>query len=66
MANQVEKVDTQNQPGSDTPAPPLPADASEEAALELGEIRVTKPLRIPDDEMGGDPYNHTGRFSTDD
>ena len=43
-------------------AKPDPRDA----ALELGEIKLIKPLRVADEDPGSDPYNRTGRFTVKD
>ncbi len=51
--NQGDAVDTHRRPE---------ADASADAALELGEIKLIKPLRVADEDLGSDPYNRTGRF----
>jgi hypothetical protein len=37
------------------------ADSSPDA--DLAEIPVEGPLQIISDDLGSDPYNHTGRFS---
>lgn len=34
-----------------------------EDASQVGLLRITRPLDINSDELGGDPYNSTGRFS---
>ena len=50
-----------------TEAPKGPADeAPADPSLELGEIKLIKPLRITDEDLGGDPYNRTGRFTAKD
>lgn len=43
-----------------------PGRAGTEAALEMGEIKLIKPLRVTDEDPGGDPYNSTGRFTIND
>ena len=54
---------TQDQESAtEVPKHPAP-DAPAEASLELGEIKLIKPLRITDEDLGGDPYNRTGRFT---
>ena len=62
MRNPEDKVEDQATPA---PAHRRPSDrAPADAALELGEINLIKPLRVTDEDPGGDPYNHTGRFTT--
>jgi len=44
-----------------------PEQAAEEAAADsatdLATLTVHQPLKILNEEVGSDPYNHTGRFS---
>ena len=40
--------------------------AKRDSLLELGEIKVIKPLRMVHEDPGDDPYNHTGRFTRED
>ena len=40
-----------------------PETAAEEAAEDLATLTANRPLRILNEELGSDPYNHTGRFS---
>ncbi len=42
-----------------SPVQPDPRDG----AAEPGEIKLIKPLRVSDEDPGGDPYNRTGRFT---
>lgn len=37
--------------------------ASEESAADLATLTAKQPLKILNDDVGSDPYNHTGRFS---
>ena len=41
-----------------------PDQAAEEAAEDLTTLTANRPLKILNEELGSDPYNHTGRFST--
>ena len=40
-----------------------PDAASEESAADLATLTAKQPLKILNDDVGSDPYNHTGRFS---
>ncbi len=40
-----------------------PATADGEDSARVGLLRITRPLDITSDDMGGDPYNSTGRFT---
>lgn len=62
--NPEEKTPPHAEPAE--PAKRPDTDAGADAALELAEINVIKPLRVTDEDVGGDPYNRTGRFSVDD
>lgn len=37
---------------------------AEDSAADMATLSANQPLRILNDEVGSDPYNHTGRFST--
>ena len=40
-----------------------PDSAAEEPAEDLATLTANRPLKILNEEVGSDPYNHTGRFS---
>ncbi len=41
-----------------------PDELSEDSPADLATLNSNRPLEIVDEEVGSDPYNHTGRFST--
>ena len=63
MLNSEDKARDQARSASREPKQPPPAKRRQDAALELGEIRLIQPLGVTDEDPGGDPYNHTGRFT---
>ena len=66
MVNQADKTEDQAKSGSEERTRRPPAEIRDDSALALGKFRALKPLKMTDEELGRDPYNHTGRFSTDD
>lgn len=42
---------------------PAPEATVEESAADRATLTANQPLKILNDEIGSDPYNHTGRFS---
>ena len=63
MLNPDDKAKRQATPKA---VPRRPVDTPDaDPALELGEIKLVKPLQIADEDPGGDPYNRTGRFSVE-
>lgn len=50
--------------GSKTELEPASEAGAEESAADLATFTVKQPLKILNDDLGSDPYNHTGRFST--
>jgi hypothetical protein len=65
MMDSQDKQDTQTTGPAAVRGRPV-HDNGSDAAFELNQIRVVKPLRIAEEDPGGDPYNRTGRFTVDD
>ena len=49
--------------GSKTEREQTPDAAAEDSAADLATLTVKQPLKVLNDDLGSDPYNHTGRFS---
>lgn len=43
-----------------------PEAAAEDSAADMATLTVNQPLKIINEAVGSDPYNHTGRFSVPD
>lgn len=65
MMNHEDKARRKAQAVTTEPQRRRPGEPSEDAALQVGEIQLSQPLRVTDEDAGGDPYNHTGRFTVD-